>query len=44
MNTPADITQEILRHSLDMALRLHARAVLVYADIFSGIDEIETYL
>ncbi len=44
MNNATEITQEILKQSMDMALRLHARAVLVYADIFSGIDEIETYL
>jgi DNA integrity scanning protein DisA with diadenylate cyclase activity len=44
MNASTDITREILGQSLEMALRLKARAVLVYADIFPGIDEIEAYL
>lgn len=44
MNDFAEITREILTQSLHMALNLQARAVMVYADIFSGVDEITAYL
>lgn len=44
MNDSVEITREILRQSLEMAHKLKVRAVLVYADIFSGIDEIVAFL
>ncbi len=39
-----DITGEILNHSLEMARKVEARAVMVYADVFPGMAAIEDYL
>ena len=39
-----EITQEILRYAREVALRVRAQAVLVYADVFPGREEIETFL
>jgi diadenylate cyclase len=39
-----DITKELLAFALEMARKVEARSVLVYADVFSDLKEIEDYL
>ncbi|MEJ2031677.1 MAG: diadenylate cyclase [Deltaproteobacteria bacterium] len=39
-----DITKNLLQFALEMARKVQARAILVYADIFPNLDEIEDYL
>jgi diadenylate cyclase len=44
MNGTDDITGEILKQSMEMASQFKARAIMVYSNIFAGVEEIEAYL
>jgi diadenylate cyclase len=39
-----DITEDLLQFARDMARKVEARAILLYADIFSGPDEIRDFV
>jgi diadenylate cyclase len=39
-----DITQDLLQFARDMATKVEARAILLYGDIFSGLDEVRDFL
>ncbi len=39
-----DITEDLLRYAMEVTAKIEARAVMVYADVFSNVREIKSYL